>query len=72
MAVGRNPDFIPIIARDFDGSFSLQRLVIRIESLEIHRHLVLRTVKIVRWICINIITLAGDAHVACAGDFPAR
>src|ERR1043165_7399412 len=67
-----DPNFPPVIARDFYGAFGLNRLLVRIERLDVHGDFVLRPVDVSFGLRIDVITLARDAHAIARDDLAAR
>ena len=66
------PDFVPEIARDFDDAFGLDGLVVGVERFDVGGDFVVRAIKIVLGLRIDIVALPRHAHGSRTRDFAAR
>src|SRR6185369_5097408 len=56
-----DPDFPPVITRDFHRAFGLHRLLVGVERLDVDRDLVFRTVDVICRARVDVITLPRHA-----------
>src|SRR6185503_18682051 len=67
-----DPDFPPVIACDFHRSFGLDRLLVRIQSLNVDRDFIFRAVQVLFRTWIDVITLSRHTHVVAGNDLSTR